>query len=153
VPGYVYCQFEELVETLSSSSGKLALKIDQRWGIANARALARTGHPVFMLAHDSRPKNVIRTIRRAATCQSVSYAAMSLSVSDNRYVVLFARFEGDDIWYLSPATQLGTELVAKALKAELELHFLAGNELDALSGSDVLRPVIGTCFDRNIAAS
>ena len=121
-PFVVRCSLQELLASLAMiPRGTVILKIDEREEINYAIELARTGSPVFLLAHDARAWNLVRLIRRAADTQKVTLGRMR--IKGDEFSVLLATFERDRVCLVAPTTMQGTFLIGDELKDTRNMVF------------------------------
>lgn len=115
------CPIDELLSTLKEvPRGGIVLKIDERMGEQTACRLAATGHPCFVLAHDTRPKHVVEVVRDAVESQEVQ--AGILYLEDNFGVLLFQMVR-DGYCFLAPSSHVGIELIERTFSNSCNFIF------------------------------
>lgn len=146
-PFSITCSIDELIAALRGIPiGGVTVKIDERMDQTATIRLTETGHPCFVLSHDTRPKHVIEVVRPAAKEQRVYLGRLVLS--ENFSVMLF-QMERDGWCYLTPATPVGIESVVQTLENENNVVFpRTENELFAVLKVDLqrLHDLCYTCY-------
>jgi hypothetical protein len=112
-PFSVACSVDVLIRALLNvPHGGVVVKIDERMDRPSARRMATTGHPCFVLAHDTRPKHIVEVALEAAVAQQVLVGRVVLTPS---FGVMLLRMDGDGYCFMAPVTPLGVELVEREL--------------------------------------
>jgi hypothetical protein len=128
IPFSVAGPHADLMATLSTlPHGSLILKIDERLGQEAALELSSTGHPVFVLLHDTRPSNILSHMRRVSGDGLVSIAY--LRFKENDAYVMIAHLEQLKYYIMSPITRLGINLIELAMSKHGNWHVLGGAEI------------------------
>ncbi|MFJ3310034.1 hypothetical protein ACIPSA_44930 [Streptomyces sp. NPDC086549] len=121
-PFAMKCSMPSLVRSLALlPKGSVVLKIDERRAEGAADSLARTGHPTFVLAHDTRPRNVYDHIVRAARRQRVSVSGIEFR--GDEFVVSVAHAHSDNLTLLAPMTMPGRRILGTALGDVADVDF------------------------------
>lgn len=102
--------------------GSIAIKIDERWGLDRAAQLAATGHPVFVLLHDTRIKHVHEVISRLGQTQDVWVTVVRMDREAN-YAALVAHAGQDGFTLLSPITSVGQSLLSNQFRDHERVRF------------------------------
>jgi hypothetical protein len=102
------CTAQEMLDALTAiPSRSLVVKIDERLASPKLlKELSATGHPIFVLLHDTRPHHLIETIAALASRQRV-YVFMSTIHDIRNFGILIAYAEIDRYALMLPITTVG----------------------------------------------
>jgi hypothetical protein len=149
VPYVANAKLGELLEVLRRVPlSSVVVKVDERWGNSVAVRLSETGQPVFVLAHDPRPQNIVVRLRNASAAQVIKLSHVRLT--DDGYSVLMVNFTKDGYWMLSPITALRLELIENEIGGLPNIEYTSSEEevLRLLPlDHTVFSELVATCFD------
>ena len=91
----------------------IVLKIDERCFPDIWHELEIVDHPIFVLAHDTRPKNIIKLLENIARTQAIDVIA--LTIKRDRFSIFVAHASTDEYCILAPVTGFGVDVLSTSL--------------------------------------
>ena len=116
-PFGVVCSFSELLNVLQKTRpGCLLLKMDQRCLQSARLQIAETGHPLFILMYDTTPRALLDLLEKEYADTRISIMTFGL-VKGGAFRAVVAKVDDKSLFYLTPLTQFGIEVLEIALQS------------------------------------